>query len=295
MSSLPVYNTGLSEQPVERVQKLAGRLEATVRLVSTWVDALPEDDLSSARVRHRLEQAALQIELAVYVIGETVLEAGSGESGDAPELPVTQPALPAAEPEAPVAEPEPPVAEPEPPVTTATPQEEDVFALHGHNDLVSLIEFVGFVSNLKKDGVLLIQTPDEQIVLQIERECIVFANGDHPEQLGLGEILVANGSITEQDVERAKAECHTDEYLGEALMRLDLIEGEQLQEALTKQITHLFRRMHTVGSGFDFQFREGTHVLAGPDIDIRLNLFHLLLNSARLTDEGLYEKAADRR
>ena len=156
--------------------------------------------------------------------------------------------------------------------------------LRGRSEMISLVEFVGFLSSLNRDGVLQVQAAGEEFVLQFDQGALVFAAGSNPPELRLGEILVANEVVSRDELESALERAHPDEFKGETLTRLGVVDQDELQDALMHQITQMFCRMHLVGAGFDFQFEEGTKVFFAPDI--QLNVPHLLLESARLNDQG---------
>lgn len=154
----------------------------------------------------------------------------------------------------------------------------------GRNDLSSLVDFISLLSHMGRSGVLEVHTAKTDYTLQLEQGSVVYAHGGVQEGLRIGDLLVNQGSVTEQQLEDAIRDKRDDEVLGDALLRLELITQEDLDTALTRQMSQLFGRMHEVGTGFDFVFEEGVHILENSRT--RQGTSMLLLEGARLLDEG---------
>jgi HD-like signal output (HDOD) protein len=156
--------------------------------------------------------------------------------------------------------------------------------LCGHSAMVSLPDFVSFLSNLGRNGVLEVVTEDERFTIELQRSSVVYVTGNSPHGARLGDLLVEDGALDEERLAFALEERRETELLGDALLRLDLVREEDLEQALCTQMFNLFSRMHEVSSGFDFRFEEGRSVM--PDSHARLGASRLLLEGARLRDEG---------
>ena len=161
----------------------------------------------------------------------------------------------------------------------------------GRNDLTSLVDFVSLLSHMGRNGVLEVRAEEKSFTLQLDQGSVLFAAGGAPAGLRLGDVLVEQGALTEATLEQALAERRAGEVLGDLLLRTERVTPAELEAALTQQMAQLFGRMHGVGTGFEFVFEEGRHVLA--DSHARQGASMLLLEGARLLDEGGLWKAED--
>ena len=156
--------------------------------------------------------------------------------------------------------------------------------LRGHSQAVGIPEVLGFLASLEKSGVLRIHANQEDFLIQLDRGGVVYAQGDNPPsgQL-LGEILLAQGSLTAKQMQRAMAKAPGEQVIGRTLLLEGLVDEAQLCIALTYQVQLLFRRIFTARDVV-YQFDEGVSIV--PPLDIHLNVTSLLLESARLNDEA---------
>ena len=158
--------------------------------------------------------------------------------------------------------------------------------LKGHSQAIAIPEILGFVSSLRKSGLLRINSTDEGFLVQLEDGSVVYAQGDNPpDEMLLGNILVSQGALTGTDLKDALSKPganHT--ILGRSLLAAGSITKEQLCIALAYQVQTLFHRMYVADDAV-FQFDESVKLMAGRDI--QLNVTSLLLDSARATDEDL--------
>jgi len=156
--------------------------------------------------------------------------------------------------------------------------------LRGRSEMISLVDFVGFVATLGKDGVLHVQCAQEVFTLQLERGAISYVSGSSPPPgKRIGEILVAEGALEQAVLDEALEQDVPEELFGRILLHEGKVKERQLRKALTKQAVQIFYRMHLVGTGFAFQFEEGARELE--DGLLHLGVPHLLLESARILDE----------
>ena len=167
------------------------------------------------------------------------------------------------------------------PVLGLTP---GVPAFHGRNALTSLVDFVSLLSHMGRNGVLEVHTAKGPFTLELEHGHVVFATGGACPGLRLGDVLVEQGALTEEELSLALAEQADGEVLGALLLRTELVTQADLDTALTRQMSQLFGRMHEVGTGFEFVFEEDRKVLR--DSHIRQGTAMMLLEGARLLDEG---------
>src|SRR6185503_19064846 len=98
----------------------------------------------------------------------------------------------------------------------------------------------------------------------------------------LGDVLVANGAIDRETLERVRGG-KPKEKLGELLLRGQHVTQEQLLDALKSQIQMLFNRMFGARA-VRFSFWLGPPMLA--EGSMRMNAMALILEGARTFDEG---------
>lgn len=166
-----------------------------------------------------------------------------------------------------------------------------VAAFHGRNDLSSLVDFVSLLSHMGRNGVLEVRTDRGPFTLELKQGHVVYATGGTAPGMRLGDLLVKQAALTEEQLEQALSSQSKGEVLGDLLLRLGLVEQADLDTALTRQMTQLFGRMHEVGTGFDFVFEEHRHMLIDPNFQQGTTM--MLLEGARLLDEGELWHAED--
>jgi hypothetical protein len=157
--------------------------------------------------------------------------------------------------------------------------------LSGHASVAAVSEVLGFLSAMGKSGVLWVDVPTECFLVQLKHGSVVYAQGDNPPKgQRLGEILMGRQTITEEvlrtALERASA---SHEVLGGYLVRENLISQVQLSSALAEQAQMIFHRMFG-NPDATYQFEDGVRMVESQDV--RLNVIQLLLESARVNDEG---------
>ncbi len=247
----------------EAVARLASRLSNTGRVLDAWAEAMGGD---GELLERRLRRAVRELEVVV-----TALTAREDEflalerreplnEGDDPRPASSGGAL-------------------------VKSGDDDGLGMRGRSEVISFIEFVAFLSSLGKNGVLQVQTGSKQFIIELRGDCVVYATVE-PEESGqrLGEILMARNALSTEALIEGRVQARADEFLGEALLRQELITPEALRSALTEQVLQVFHAAHRVGAGFDFQFEENTRIMVEPDV--RLGISHVLLESARLFDES---------
>lgn len=162
----------------------------------------------------------------------------------------------------------------------------------GHCRGVSVPELVAFLSGLGKSGVLRVTTLNETFSVVLRRGELFHAFSDNtPSGLRLGEILVAQKAITEEALFRFLRRHSGDKgRLGEALEKENAVSRDQLRYALEHQVQQMFHRLFTAQEAA-FVFQEGED--AEPDSHLRMNVTHLLLESARQLDEKSTARLAE--
>lgn len=156
--------------------------------------------------------------------------------------------------------------------------------MSGRSSAVTASEILGFLSSLRKSGMLWVETEQETFLVQLHAGAVVYAHGDLPPQgQRLGEILVKDGALSQARLEAA-LEAAGDErtVLGTYLVREQVISPGALSCALARQAQMIFDRMFEADDA-EWQFEAGTRLVDSEDM--RLNVIQLLLESARVNDE----------
>lgn len=157
--------------------------------------------------------------------------------------------------------------------------------LIGHASVASVSEVLGFLSAMGKSGVLWVDVPQESFLVQLKDGAVVYAQGDNPPQgQRLGEILVRQGAVEAEDMRHAlRQAADASEVLGAYLVRSGTITPAQLSRALAEQAQMIFHRMFGNPEA-SYHFEDGVRMVDSQDV--RLNVIQLLLESARVSDEG---------
>ncbi len=156
--------------------------------------------------------------------------------------------------------------------------------LTGSSENVPLPDLISFLQSQRKSGVLKVVGDEEIFTIEIESGELVHASSDNsPPQCRLGEVLVRQGFIAEARLVRF-FEKYKDRrgQLGEALLREELVSEERLAEALRLQVQQLFHRLFDTENAY-FYFVEGQ--AEARDLNVRMNVTRLLMESARVQDE----------
>lgn len=169
-----------------------------------------------------------------------------------------------------------PIAGGEPPSPNHT------LALRGFQPGLELPDLVGFLSSLKVDGRLEVQSQNELFLLEFEKGDVVHAQSSQsPLGQRLGDLLEEQGAISRTLLEATRRR-YPGPRLGQVLLVEKLVTRTQLLAALQAQIHLLFQRL------FEAKTKEFTFWI-GPPIhaegEVRLNATSLLLDSARECDE----------
>jgi hypothetical protein len=156
--------------------------------------------------------------------------------------------------------------------------------LAGHAAVVPISELLGFLSGLRKTGMLWVDTPRESFLLQLQEGAVIYAHGDNPPQGQLlGEILVRNEALERDKLAWALVESTAGkDVLGGHLVRKGLISQEELTRALAEQVQMIFDRLFS-STDATYQFELDGRLM--DSADVRLNVIQLLLESARINDE----------
>jgi len=166
---------------------------------------------------------------------------------------------------------------------------EGAFGLQCMAWTIPVAEILDFLSHASKSGVLFVTTFHETFVLELIDGRLVHATSDNPPQeMRLGEILVAHNLLTEEELKKCvQAAASADELLGSYLVDEGLVERRDLHTAMAVQVQSLFNRLSQAENAV-YRFRDG-EVMGRPQ-GLTVNIKRLLLESARLHDERSAEQ-----
>ncbi len=157
--------------------------------------------------------------------------------------------------------------------------------LSGTGPEVEIPELLELLSCHRKTGTLRVKTADEMFTLEISSGDVIHAVSDSPpDEARLGNILIARGAVDAATLDKFFAEYGTSSgRMGEALKSGKIVTEAQLRDALEHQVQELFHRMFSAAEN-KFWFYAGE--TDTPEHHVRMNVVHLLLESARSLDEG---------
>jgi hypothetical protein len=169
------------------------------------------------------------------------------------------------------------------PEQDGAPSAAHVLLLRAKPGLVSTPDFVAFLCQSHRSGILQVITDAEVFSIEVEDGDIVHAhsNGAPPGER-LGDILVEQGVLTDADVERL-LDGEQRSRFGNRVVEEQLVTHDELVAALEAQIRRLFYRLFAVEPR-ELLFWGGPCLLA--EQSLRLNVNVLLLDCARAADEA---------
>jgi hypothetical protein len=156
--------------------------------------------------------------------------------------------------------------------------------LAGNSLVIPVTDALTFLSNMRSSGVMWIDTLEESFQVELEAGEAVYAATDNPPPgQRLGEILIAQGALTEERLEQElEAGREAGEILGASLLRREVIDREQLRRALFDQMQSIFQRLFAAEIA-TYHFAAGMRLVS--EVDLRCNVTSLLLESAKKADE----------
>lgn len=157
--------------------------------------------------------------------------------------------------------------------------------LCGVSPAIGIESLLAFLGSLQKTGVLRVRSGTTRYRISVVRGDVVHGVCDpRPEAELLGNILMERGVIGRDALDRFFQEWGGSESrIVEALAHERLVSTSHLRGALTQQMQQLFDRL-LVASPVEWAFHEGEVTLSY--VDVRVNVNHVLLESARKHDEG---------
>lgn len=169
----------------------------------------------------------------------------------------------------------------------SAPSKNHQLVLHAQGGLVPTPDYVAFLSQAQRSGILQVFTEKEVFWIEIDDGDIVHAHSDGaPAGQRLGDILVEQGVLTQVAL-LEMLDSKKGERLGTRVVEQKGVTRDELLRALETQIRRLFHRMFS-SAPREFLFWAGPCLLAGQSL--RLNANMLLLDSARAADEALRDQ-----
>ncbi len=164
------------------------------------------------------------------------------------------------------------------------PGDDQASCLSGSSRIVPVVDFLVFLSGLRRTGVLWVDTLDETFRIELSEGEVTYASSDNPPPGSrLGEILVEQGSLTRERLdEMLEVKDELPELFGTALLRREIIDRDGLHRALVRQMQQIFQRLFAADVA-TYHFAAGLRVVADPDL--RCNVTYLLLECAKRADE----------
>ena len=161
-------------------------------------------------------------------------------------------------------------------------------ALHGNTAIVPLPDVLSLLFGLRKTGLLIVETGRETFEVQLSDGSVTYANSSVAEGYRLGETLVRLSMLGQQELEEVLA-AEEDEVLGKILIDKGIITPADLESALRHQMQSVFHKVLELEEA-RWRFEPGVRRVVTEDV--RMNVIHLLLESARAMDERANQKPA---
>ena len=157
-------------------------------------------------------------------------------------------------------------------------------ALEGNAWTIPIAEFIGFLANNRKTGVLWVNAPYEVFVVEFHHGQLLRASSDRaPKGERLGDVLVRLGHLDEYEIDAlVEAAKNRGRHFGRHLLDIGRVTDDELRQALSLQVQALFVRLMSSRNAI-YRFQEGNEITDAHNLD--LNVTHLLLEGARCMDE----------
>jgi len=166
----------------------------------------------------------------------------------------------------------------------SAPSKSHHLVLHAQGGLVPTPDYVAFLSQAQRCGILQVFAEKEVFWIEIDDGDIVHAHSDFaPAGQRLGDILVEQGVLTPIALQEL-LDSNKGQRLGTRGVEEQRMTRDDLLRALETQIRRLFHRLFS-STPREFLFWAGPCLLA--EQSLRLNANMLLLDSARAADEAL--------
>lgn len=155
-----------------------------------------------------------------------------------------------------------------------------VGAIEGTEALLGALHFLAMG---QESGALYIESDGAQRVLYLHRGVLLSARSNRVQDR-LGPILVAEGLVTDAQIDECMGEAGESDLLGRALLRRGYLNNHQIYEALRRQTQEIFAKTMTVESGVYYLVKplDMTEVPAMLHLDVQELLFEGLRRSDEL-------------
>jgi hypothetical protein len=156
--------------------------------------------------------------------------------------------------------------------------------LEGNLNRFSVAEIFQLLSFSRKTGTLGLQAADEVAMVYFRAGNVIYAYTPQ-QQIPLGELLLAQGLLTEKHLTGALAEKgkNPNRRIGEILVAMGFVSRAQMEEAVRRQVEELiYRILHWESGNFKFYEEEFP---TEEEIFIHISTENLILEGVRRIDE----------
>ena len=149
---------------------------------------------------------------------------------------------------------------------------------------IQIADVLSFVAMIRSSGKLLLrQARLERTLHWIEGE-IVFATSNSPEQ-SLGQFLLRNGKITQQQYDESKSRIGPNARHGKVLVQMGAISPNDLWWGLKNQALEIIYSLFTWNEG-SFAFVDAAEEVLSERITLQINTSSAIMEGIRRLDEG---------
>ena len=150
---------------------------------------------------------------------------------------------------------------------------------------IQIADVLSFISMIRISGKLLLrQARLERTIHWIEGE-IVFATSNSPEQ-SLGQFLLRNGKITQQQYDESKERIGPNQRHGKVLVQMGAISPNDLWWGLENQALEIIYSLFTWNDG-SFSFVDATEEVLSERITLSINTSGAIMEGIRRLDESV--------
>jgi len=156
--------------------------------------------------------------------------------------------------------------------------------LQGDLSRIQLPDVLSFVSMIRRSGRLLLKRGPLERTLVWKEGDIVFASSNSPED-SLGQFLLRNGKITQQQYEDSKRRVTATMRHGKLLVQMGAISPKDLWWGVKNQALEIIYSLFSWNEG-SFEFCETAEELASEKIVLSLNTSSVIMEGIRRLDES---------
>ena len=156
--------------------------------------------------------------------------------------------------------------------------------LQGDLSRIQLPDVLSFVSMIRRSGKLVLHNGDLERTLVWKDGDIVFATSNSPED-SLGQFLLRNGKITQQQYEDSKRRVTATTRHGKLLVQMGAISPKDLWWGVKNQALEIIYSLFSWSAG-SFEFSETVEEMAVEKIVLSLNTSSVIMEGIRRLDES---------